>query len=703
MSEELENAINNAVGGAPLNKRAGGYFRHLLQEGQYVGEVFSIAYEEARVLIHDHWRREVGGIPALSFLLATRVSPNADEVNPVQEDSCAILLRVVDAAELPNSKEAEGVRFETARNVSGEADKHRESAMDVDTREYLGFAGVRCRILGTFFLEEDENASGKIALRFGSDISNYYPNLGLKVYKPAGDALKKIVNYVHPADLEDKLSTATVSLGHVRYASTNRKGQRIDDVPVSIHPADLLTQKTAVFGMTRTGKSNTMKIIAQSVYNLRLPENGGKRIGQIIFDVNGEYANENVQDNKDALKNIWKRSGVKERGGEVSTYGIVLRPKDDPGRELMKVNFYREKDLQIGKEIIDGILANESSIYAGNFRGVTFGDPPTKGDFSAQCRYKRWVLCYRALLHKAGLKAPAKPGASTDKLFDKKFLEALSNSPDKSRKDDYARAAKILGEKTPSWAHVADAMEIIRDFVHKDERAKSGYGEFNEWYMNRPGGSGDPWADDRLEKILAMFHYPNGSRLVGRADVYHSEDADSDYADKVYKDLLAGKLVIIDQSTGSPRYNKEAGDRVMRRIFEGNLDDFRAGKEPRDIIVYVEEAHNQLPSEKEADLENVWVRTAKEGAKFRIGMVYATQEVSTILRNILKNTANWFIGHLNNTDETKELRKYYDFADFEKSILRAQDKGFLRVKTLSNPFVVPVQVRMFSVASDTEE
>jgi len=39
------------------------HFARLIQSEQYVGELYSINYESARVLVHDHERQSVGGIP----------------------------------------------------------------------------------------------------------------------------------------------------------------------------------------------------------------------------------------------------------------------------------------------------------------------------------------------------------------------------------------------------------------------------------------------------------------------------------------------------------------------------------------------------------------------------------------------------------------------------------------------------------------
>lgn len=134
-------------------------------------------------------------------------------------------------------------------------------------------------------------------------------------------------------------------------------------------------------------------------------------------------------------------------------------------------------------------------------------------------------------------------------------------------------------------------------------------------------------------------------------------------------------------------------DKIARNIFNNNMRMYTENKEPTYVIFYIEEAHNLIG--KDMDLKDTWPRIAKEGAKYKLGLVYSTQEPSSINKNILSNTENWFVTHLNNEDELRTLCKFYDFQDFKISLLRTKDVGFARVKTLSHNFVLPVQIKLY--------
>ena len=469
--------------------------------------------------------------------------------------------------------------------------------------------------------------------------------------------------------------------------------------------------------MSRTGKSNTTKVIASSVFKIREQDPSIGRVGQLVFDVNGEYANENTQDGQEenaaCLKNVVAHT-KSAAADDVATYGLAPHP-NDPNRKIVKINFYganptkwasyeevckQLESLLVGKTLIDNILAQEGSKYIANFRNTSL-EVPQNLDPSASVRFQRAILIYRAALNAAGFKAPPSPQKPSLKgLFGKELIKALNSctSPDAP---NYALAAGILEKDSAAWDEVVEAMKALRDFISGG--ANSGYGTFNATYAAKHDGRS--WHDDRLTGLLSIFEYPNGVRALRPLLGEHDANSVGDYAQDVVTNLLEGKLVIFDQSLGDPDMNRAAAERIMWALFNRQKQSFVAPKKdaqgkllpPPDVLVYAEEAHNLLPTNSASDVSNIWSRVAKEGSKYRIGLVYATQEPSSIQSNIMKNTDNWFVAHLNNADETRELRKYYDFDDFVQSILQVPDPGFLRMRTLSNPYIVPVQVRRFRV------
>ena len=77
-------------------------------------------------------------------------------------------------------------------------------------------------------------------------------------------------------------------------------------------------------------------------------------------------------------------------------------------------------------------------------------------------------------------------------------------------------------------------------------------------------------------------------------------------------------------------------------------------------------------------------------------MVYSTQSPSTINKELLAQTENFFVGHLSSQDETKALsRIQVAFAGIEGDILRAKTPGYMRMLTMSHRFIIPMQAKLF--------
>lgn len=653
--------------------RSAGHLGRLIQKEQFVGWAYSVDYQNTSVLTNDYFKREASGVPHNAFLTAATFDP--ERMSEVDEfDQEVILLRVVGTADLPH--ETEDIRTKIDHLMRQESPED-EADYDELTLNQLQFSGLKCRILGTFYVEGGE-------LKLGSDIESFYAATHLKVYRPIGDALKTIVNYVDPIrkqDLEESSKQLGLDepidpfrLGTVRYTSTDRlhRGDESDEVAVFIEPIDFLARRTALFGMTRTGKSNAVKQLVSVVK--RVSDQSGLPIGQIIYDVNGEYANPNRQD-EGALSEVYPDDEV-----------VRYRMGNAEGFEPLQNNFYRQ--IEQGHTIIDYVVRDNKDDTASDvtaFLEISFEEPPQHEARGEWERWRRRVAIYKCLLYKAGFDAPE--DESVEFTASQEVRDAVEH--------------ETGGEIAAGSDH---RLELDLDTACRWFLAARRANNDSQLVST---SSGDPWFDSDLEAMANMLaQHSSGSawikgyKVLIPARKFHSPHRSGEVGEEIYDHLQDGRIVILDLSVGDPRVRGDMANRVAKHIFQASLGQFVDGERPPEIMIYIEESHNVIG--KNAELHETWPRIAKEGAKYRLGLVYATQEPSSMHPNILANTENWIVTHLNNENEVRKLGAYYDFADFERSLMRAQDVGFARVKTLSGPFVLPVQVDKFDPVKERE-
>ena len=261
--------------------------------------------------------------------------------------------------------------------------------LDPFTKNRVSFTGLDCRIIGTFY---EDSRDGKVVLEFGHDVDNFYATATYRVFKPVGDGLSAIASYIKPTDEPVEM----VRIGAVRYSSTRRRTMiaKQADIPVEVNVYDFIGNKTGMFGMTRMGKSNTMKTVAARVFAVseRRRAAGLPPVGQLILDPQGEYANPNPQD-----------------GTELAAIGTehVVIYKFGAGGDQANVrplgfNFFDPEQIDAVKSIISAALADAGSDYVrafvqADFAGIAVAGEPDAETESGEPADRGRLILYGAL------------------------------------------------------------------------------------------------------------------------------------------------------------------------------------------------------------------------------------------------------------------------------------------------------------------
>lgn len=391
----------------------------------------------------------------------------------------------------------------------------------------------------------------------------------------------------------------------------------------------------------------------------------------MIFDPQGEYANPNTQDGTEI-------AAIGDKHVRIFKFGA---DGTQPHVRPLGINFFDPDQVGAVQGLIaDKLRSDGSAGYINDFAVTRFTD--VQGDFGETTRAQRGRLILYASLIRAGFTLP-KYNAGTTRPFSVLIAmkEPLRDAVEKKKNKKFFTPAG----KTTFAVKGSDIREVVDTVIELRNSGDAEAVKFCDdvrWTSTEPIYTGQTGQSGNVR----------GWRNLLDLKEFHNEATQADPAEEIYEELTQGRIVIVDLHVGAPPIVKTLSENITRRLLAKQTSVFTSGAVPPSIQVMLEEAHNLFSSDRYKDDGDVWVKLAKEAAKLNIGMTYATQEVSGVAHQVKANTANWVVAHLNNTKELQELSKFYDFGAFAPAILSSEDRGYVRLKTLSSPYIVPVQI-----------
>lgn len=632
-------------------EQAGNY-----EQMRFVGYVLDLGYESATIITSDPFKKAVGGIPRGSFLI---MAP--DELDGMPPHFS--LLRVSATAPTPLSRDVQQTYFELHKKSMPE--------LDVWTRGELQWGALDTHVLGMFFPDaEDPNKT-----LFSGDVNNVVSAHRYKVYAPTDPLLELIINgIVRPSN--------QFPIGKLRFTECTLPFANIQQpqIDVRVSTDDFKGFRTAMFGKTRLGKSNVVKVIAQSIIQTTTQD---RSVGQLIFDINGEYANDNPQDGSRSLRSAYQNRCI--------VYALNQR-QGTPSQPL-KLNFYEQPDSCIA--ILRSLLEqnNQTAQYVRSFGSVQLPNiqdiiqlPPG----GPKNRAVRKIQIYWAILHKAGF------ASDLGRLRSIGLTSGNRNGPIHFNPHFTQQLITAACGQNCTFAAPTNLDELVQLLA-----AVETYRQRNPTANQLQSSSGSPLFDPDDIALLGFLNpaIGGGPRILQPFRIYHDARAGNFVVD-ILNHLDSGMTVILDLGNASDEIRTYFSDLLSRAVFNHQERKFTSNNLNNHFIqLYFEEAHNLFPRD-DKDFTGVYTRFAKEGAKFHIGIVYSTQSPSTINRELLIQTENFFVAHISSQGEVDALAKLQiQFNDLQWDILSTRTPGYMRIMTFSHRFVVPVQINKFETVA----
>lgn len=174
----------------------------------------------------------------------------------------------------------------------------------------------------------------------------------------------------------------------------------------------------------------------------------------------------------------------------------------------------------------------------------------------------------------------------------------------------------------------------------------------------------------------------------------------------VFKYLKQGKTVVIDLSLKDSVDSSIISTILVRKLFENNKRYYTEQKEKKviDSVICVEEAQNVLSEEFVKSSANPFVRVAKEGRKFGIGLIAITQRPSAIAEEIRTQAENFFAFYMGNSKDIKALvESNINYGGVISNFLQKETiSGNMYMVSSNQSFALPMRVVWFEELVDSK-